>query len=704
MKKKIISFALLLILIFQIIVPTIKDLTIYAQYDRSQIIKTSLNNSDFNYYGAIKKENDTKMKLVHPDKNGTDRGSATTKYALDLDYDFVLDFDVILTNDITANGFSVALVPESSYGSRADNPRVAMSDIPNSLFMAYKFYGADASNATNFGTTLNIGHTDENGNAVSIKQVRNKINDKENGADPDFHQTISYDAETKNLSWKYKITDIINGASEGETFEGTANIGSLLRDENYYLSINAGFKPGYSSTNWLGQTTWTQPRTDLYLRYFTGAFKSSLKESVNGNIVPGDNTINFNFRDYNASTYYDAIYKFVTHIESPDGTNNSYFISKIKSQGEDGQVDNGNTNLSVSKALIGANKDYIESKGKYIFPTEEEYLTDRKLILEDVDLVLDEEYTYQGLTETNNRRYNFSVENREDKIETNKDKITYDKNSSNGEITIDELINDLNLTITDGYVKTSTNQELINSVRFTVEDENGNPITSIPTTQGISKKVIFKYLSIDGDIITKEVEINIYDPDGDIDGDGIKNQDEIDNGLDPLVPNTGDTDKDGISDKDEVDGGTNPLKPDTDGDGINDKEEIDGGTDPTKPDTDGDGINDKDEIDNGLDPLVPNTGDTDGDGISDKDEIENGLDPLSPNTGDTDGDGISDKDEIELGLDPNNPNDGVSGKDEDKNIGKELIQTGKENFFIILLVSTSSIASVIYLSKKKFNK
>ncbi len=34
-----------------------------------------------------------------------------TKYALDLDYDFVLDFDIILTKNITVNEFSVSLVP-----------------------------------------------------------------------------------------------------------------------------------------------------------------------------------------------------------------------------------------------------------------------------------------------------------------------------------------------------------------------------------------------------------------------------------------------------------------------------------------------------------------------------------------------------------------------------------------------------------------
>ena len=58
--------------------------------------------------------------------------------------------------------------------------------------------------------------------------------------------------------------------------------------------------------------------------------------------------------------------------------------------------------------------------------------------------------------------------------------------------------------------------------------------------------------------------------------------------------------------------GTNPLNPDTDGDGLRDNEELEGKTNPLDSDTDDDGYND------GIDefPLDPNEyADFDKDGI-----------------------------------------------------------------------------------------
>ena len=60
-----------------------------------------------------------------------------------------------------------------------------------------------------------------------------------------------------------------------------------------------------------------------------------------------------------------------------------------------------------------------------------------------------------------------------------------------------------------------------------------------------------------------------------------------------VVPNPyGDIDGDGLTNQQEYEYGTDPFEPDTDGDGINDKDEIDNGTQPDNPDSDGDGIND----------------------------------------------------------------------------------------------------------------
>ena len=77
----------------------------------------------------------------------------------------------------------------------------------------------------------------------------------------------------------------------------------------------------------------------------------------------------------------------------------------------------------------------------------------------------------------------------------------------------------------------------------------------------------------------------------DSDGDGIPDQWEIDNGLNPNDPSDAnkDPDKDGLTNLEEYDvqktygKGTNPNSKDTDGDGFSDKEELDKGTNPLDP-------------------------------------------------------------------------------------------------------------------------
>ncbi len=150
----------------------------------------------------------------------------------------------------------------------------------------------------------------------------------------------------------------------------------------------------------------------------------------------------------------------------------------------------------------------------------------------------------------------------------------------------------------------------------------------------------------------------------DLDGDGLKNDEEKQIGTDPLNP---DTDGEGLRDGEEVmTYKTNPLNPDTDGDELNDKVEIftyktnpnnkdsdndkltDGAevlrilTNPLKADTDGDGLIDGDEV------LTYHTNplkvDTDGDTLGDGEEVlKYKTDPLKV---DTDGDGLSDSDEL----------------------------------------------------------
>ena len=102
----------------------------------------------------------------------------------------------------------------------------------------------------------------------------------------------------------------------------------------------------------------------------------------------------------------------------------------------------------------------------------------------------------------------------------------------------------------------------------------------------------------------------------------------------------GDADGDGLADREELVIGTNPDLADTDGDGLDDGNELTHDTDPTSPDTDGDGMADGWEVTGGLDPLLDDgADDADGDGLSNLQEFVLGL---LPNNADSDGDGIFD--------------------------------------------------------------
>ena len=103
----------------------------------------------------------------------------------------------------------------------------------------------------------------------------------------------------------------------------------------------------------------------------------------------------------------------------------------------------------------------------------------------------------------------------------------------------------------------------------------------------------------------------VVDVSGDSDGDGLPDDYELANGLNPADPIDAqeDQDGDGLSALAEFERGTSPSNADTDGDGLTDGEELAGTggfrTDPLLADSDGDGLNDRIELLAGSDPTDP---------------------------------------------------------------------------------------------------
>jgi len=97
---------------------------------------------------------------------------------------------------------------------------------------------------------------------------------------------------------------------------------------------------------------------------------------------------------------------------------------------------------------------------------------------------------------------------------------------------------------------------------------------------------------------------------GDSDGDGLPDDYEVQNGLDPkdAIDALEDVDQDGLSALREYELGTDPNGKDSDGDGLSDGEEVNGtpATNPLLADSDGDGFSDSLELQIGSDPTDGN--------------------------------------------------------------------------------------------------
>ena len=209
-------------------------------------------------------------------------------------------------------------------------------------------------------------------------------------------------------------------------------------------------------------------------------------------------------------------------------------------------------------------------------------------------------------------------------------------NRTEGVATVTEVL----ASLPPGTVVVSTSEELFGAAEG-LEDNPFRADVDIPLAAGESiTGTVFVRLPVDGNPAMDVAVTSTEGPgrsgtvvlpervavDDDPDDDGLTNDEEDEEGTDPVDP---DTDDDGLTDGEEVnDHGTGPLDPDTDDDGLTDGEEVnDHGTDPLDPDTDDDGLTDGEEVnDHGTDPLDP---DTDDGGTSDGVEVMDGTEPVS---------------------------------------------------------------------------
>jgi YVTN family beta-propeller protein len=178
--------------------------------------------------------------------------------------------------------------------------------------------------------------------------------------------------------------------------------------------------------------------------------------------------------------------------------------------------------------------------------------------------------------------------------------------------TLTGIGNTAQLTATTTYPDNSTRNATAAAAgtSYTISNPNTASITPGGLVTALASGTVVVSAINDGAIGMFQLRVVLT---GDSDGDGIPDDLEIANGLNPNNPVDAeeDADKDGVTNKAELqDFGSNMRLADTDGDGIRDGEEAVVGQDGfvtslVSADTDGDGVRDKLEVDTGSDPSNP---------------------------------------------------------------------------------------------------